>query len=89
MSLGTEVGVGPGDTVLDGDPAPHFSAHDHCGQMAGGIKMLLGSWYRGILGPGDIMLDGDPAPSCKGAQQPPPLLAHVYCSQTITRLSNC
>jgi len=38
MPLGTEVGLGPGDTVLDGDPAPptergtaapapHFSAH--------------------------------------------------------------
>jgi len=24
MTLGTEVGVGPGDFVLDGDPAPRF-----------------------------------------------------------------
>ena len=43
MSLGTEVGLGPGDIVLDGDPAPpmvgaqhppprHFSAHVFCGQ---------------------------------------------------------
>jgi len=45
------VGVGPGDIVLDGDPfphrkgtaAPHVSAHDSCGQMAGGIKTPLGS----------------------------------------------
>ena len=37
MPLGTEVGLGPGDTVLDGDPAPptemgtatpHFSGHN-------------------------------------------------------------
>ena len=27
------------------------------------------------------MLDGDSSPPCKGAQQPPPLLAHVYCGQ--------
>ena len=41
MPLGTEVGLGAGDTVLDGDPAPqrkgvqqlpHFSAHVYCGQ---------------------------------------------------------
>ena len=45
------VGVGPGDIVLDGDPFPHrkgtatdhVSAHDSCGQMAGGIKTPLGS----------------------------------------------
>ena len=43
MSLGTEVGLGPGDIVLDGDPAPPtlkghsipFSAHGRCGQTAG------------------------------------------------------
>ena len=39
MPFGTEVGLGPGDNVLDGDPAPHkkgnspqFSAHVSCGQ---------------------------------------------------------
>ena len=40
MPLGTEVGFGPGDIVLDGDlapvqkrgTAPHFSAHVYCGQ---------------------------------------------------------
>jgi len=36
MPLGMEVGLSPGDTVLDialdGDPAPHFSAHVYCGQ---------------------------------------------------------
>jgi len=41
MPLGAEVGLGPGDIVLNGDPAPlgrgaapHFSAHVYCGEMA-------------------------------------------------------
>jgi len=40
MPLGREVGLGPGDIVLDGGPscplqrgtAPHFSAYVYCGQ---------------------------------------------------------
>jgi len=41
VPLGTEVGLGPGHIVLDGDPAPHvkwhrtpphFSAHVYCDQ---------------------------------------------------------
>jgi len=42
--LGTQVGLGPGHIVLDGDPAPppQFSAHVHCGQTAGWIKTVLG-----------------------------------------------
>jgi len=43
MPLGMEIGLGPGDFVLDGDPAPprkgtaatQFSAHVYCGQTAG------------------------------------------------------
>jgi len=34
MSLGMEVGLSPGYFVLDGDPAPQFSAHvyySYCG----------------------------------------------------------
>jgi len=27
MSLGMELGLSPGDFMLDGDPAPKFSAH--------------------------------------------------------------
>ena len=52
MPLGTEVGLGPDDIVLDGDPAPpppkgaepppQFSAHFYSGQTAGCIKMPLG-----------------------------------------------
>jgi len=49
MSLGMELGLGPGDFVLDGEPVifpkqgrsppPQFSAHFYCGQTAGCIKM--------------------------------------------------
>jgi len=69
IALGTEEGLGPGHTVLDGNPAchpkkggraPQFSAHVYCGQTAGWIKMQLGTEVR--LGPGDIVLDGVPAP---------------------------
>ena len=48
-----EVGLDPGDFMLDGDPAPlpkkgaepplQFSAHVHCGQTAGWTKVALGT----------------------------------------------
>jgi len=63
MALGTEVGLSPGNFVLDGDPAPsqkgtgdhpQFSVHFYCGQTAGWIKMAL---CMGVgLGPGHIAL---------------------------------
>jgi len=68
MKLGTHVGLGPGNNVLDGDPAPlpqirgaalQFSAHVCCGQMAAWIKMPLGM-ELGLI-PGDSVLDRDPA----------------------------
>jgi len=52
MPLGMEVGLSPGDFVLDWDPAPLSSKRGrsplptfppiHCGQTAGWIKMALG-----------------------------------------------
>jgi len=56
MPLGIEVGLGPGDFVLDGDPAPpqkrgqspQFSAHVYCGETAGWIKMPLGMEVDGV-----------------------------------------
>jgi len=68
MPLGVEVGLGPGDFVLngnsahsspEGDRAPKFSAHVYCGQIAGYIKIVVGMEV-GLI-PGDFMLDGDPA----------------------------
>jgi len=69
MPLVTEVGLGPGQIVFDGDPAtsekgaqmlPQFSAYVCCGQMAEWIKMPLGIEVG--LGPSDLVLDGDPIP---------------------------
>jgi len=71
IRLGTEVGLGPGHIVLDGNPAPPTKkaqppifAHVRSGQTAGGIKMQLGTEVS--LGPDHIVLDGDlvsPPPS--------------------------
>ena len=72
MLLDTEVGLGTGDTALDGQPAPlpppkkkeggkvlpQFSARVCYGQTAGWIKMQLGTKLG--LGPDHIVLDGDP-----------------------------
>jgi len=46
---------------------PQFSAHVYCGEMAGRIKMRLGTEVG--LGSGNILLDGNPAPP-KRAQPP-------------------
>jgi len=74
-----EVGLGPGDFVLDAVPpsqkgggAPQFSAHVYCGQTAGWIKTVLGTEVG--LSPGDlVVLDGDPAPPLKGDRAPSPI----------------
>jgi len=63
-----EVGLGPGDFVLDDDPAPQkkgtastqFLAHDYCGKTTGWIKMPLGTEVN--VFPGDVVLDGVAAP---------------------------
>jgi len=91
MPLGMEVDFGPGDFVLDGDPAPLpkkgggaspqlFSAHVWCGQTAGLIKMPLGMQVN--LGQTNIVLDGDPAPPRQKRDRAPQFSAHVYCRQT-------
>ena len=77
MSLGMEVGLGPGYVVLDADPAsppkkgaePRFLAHVYCGQTAGWIKLALGIEVG--LSPGHIVLDGDPAPHLQNGAEPP------------------
>jgi len=73
-----EVGLSPGDFVLDGDqPLPQkgqsptqFSDHVYCGQTAAWIKMPLGTEVG--LGLRDIVFDVDPATPEKRAHSPPP-----------------
>jgi len=59
-----DVGLSPGDFVLDGEPvppprqwggAPNFAAHVYCGQTAGWIKMPLRMEVG--LGLSDIVFD--------------------------------
>jgi len=67
MKLGTQVGLSPGHTVLDGDPAPpQFSAHICCGQMPGWIKIKDGRkvGHRYVL-------DGNPAPPLQKGDRAP------------------
>jgi len=72
IPLRMEVGLSPGDFVLDGNPAPSpkrgrdpiFSAHVYRGQTAAWIKMPLGTEVG--IGSGHIVLDGDPPPPQKG-----------------------
>ena len=80
MSLGMELGLGPGDFVLDGDPVappkegggrtPKFSAHVYCDQTAGWMKLVLGMVVG--LSLGEFVLDGDPASLPKKGQSPLP-----------------
>jgi len=83
MPHGMDVGLGPGNIVLDGDPAllpqkgnniPPILAHVCCGQMAGWIKMPLGVEVG--LSPGHIVLDVDPAIPQKGHSAQ--FSVHVY-----------
>ena len=71
--LGTEVGLGPRDIALDGDPAltptpkgaqhPQFSARVYCGETTGWTGVPLGMEVG--LGPVHILLDGDQLPPPK------------------------
>jgi len=57
-----------------------------CGQMAGWIKMPLGT--KVSLGPGRIVLHRDPAAPPK-RDTAPQFSAHVYCGQMVTHLNYC
>ena len=70
MPLGTEIGLGPNDIVLDGDAAtpPQKGDGAPCPILA---QSLLwpnswmdqdGTWHGGGPCPGHIVLDGDPGP---------------------------
>ena len=83
MPLGTEVGLGPGDIVLDGTQLPQkggtlkFSAHVYCGQTA--VCMRIPFDMEVSLSLGDIVLDRDPAPPRERSKAAPVFSAHVYC----------
>jgi len=73
-----EVGLGPEHIVLDWDPVPPSPERGHCspflahvchGQMAGWIKMPLGTMVG--LGPGKIVLHVYPVPPPRGTAPSP------------------
>jgi len=77
MQLGREVGLGPGDIVLDRDPpapkgggtaAQHFAVDVYRGKTAGWIKMSLGMHIDLCLG--HIALDGAQLTPKRRAQPP-------------------
>ena len=78
MVLGVEVGLSPGDFVLDGNPSPLPKkgaeppkfAHVYCGQTVTWIKMPLGT--EAGVGPDDIFRWGPSSSLPKKAAQPPP-----------------
>jgi len=100
MSLGTVVGLGPGDIVLDRPWGPSFPsrpkwalqplflAHVYCDHTAGWIRISLGTEVG--LSPGDVVLDGDQAtPHEKGHSSPPQLSAHFTLACMVVHLSCC
>ena len=94
MLLGMEVGLGSGDFVFDGDPAPsrkkgtaptQFLAHVYCAQTAGWMKAPLGTEVD--LGPGHIVLDGVPALRERGTAAP--CFRPMSIVATVAHLSYC
>jgi len=76
MKLGMQVGpIGPGHTVLDGDPAPPRSK-GHSPPIFGPYMLRPNGCMDQVslgmevgLGPGDFVLDGDPAPPKGGGAE--------------------
>jgi len=88
MPLGTDVGLGPDDIVLDEDrvlpkkgmepSSPILLWPNGWMDQDGTIGMEVG------LGPGHIVLDGETAPlPQKGGRAPPQFSAHFYCDKRL------
>jgi len=91
MLLGIEVGLAPGDIVLDGDPAPpkrgtaalpHFSAV----LWPNGWVDQDPTWYEGRP-PATSVVSDDPSSLQKGVSSP--LLFGPCLWQTVAHLSYC
>jgi len=87
MSLGMQVGVGPSDFVLHGDPLPQKGAQPPLQFLETGCLL----WPNGCIDrdatwprPCHIVLDVYPAPSKGHSLQ---FSAHVYYGQTVAHLS--
>jgi len=81
MPLGMELGLSPGDFVLDGNPAPSPKRGRSPSPIVGkfllcpnGLMHHNATWYGGRPQPGDFVFDGDPSPSKRGQSPIPNLL---------------
>jgi len=87
MTLGTEVGLGPGNIVLDGDLAPpqkRCTAAPTFRSMSIVAKLLDASTCHLVrlgLRQGHIVLDGTQIHSLRKRHTSPPVFAHVYRGQ--------
>jgi len=93
MKLGTEVGLGSGHTVLDGDPAqPQKGAQPPIFRpyllWSNGWMDQDASWYGGRLQPRWHCVRWGPSPPGRGIATPF-FSAHIYCGQTVAYLSYC
>jgi len=92
MPLGAEVGLGPGDIVLNGDPAPleRDAAHplfDPCLLWRNGCDgSRCHLIYGGRSRPMPHCIKWGPAPLRKGHSSPLSS-THVYCGPTVAHLS--
>jgi len=81
MPHGMEVGLGPGDFVLDVDPAPSPKKGAEPRSTLPNFRPLFvvaNGWMNQValsmdvgLGPGHIVLDGDPAPLSQKRRRSP------------------
>ena len=90
MKLVTQLGLGTGHIVLDGDPAPLPQIKGTQPPKFGpyllrsnGCMDQDATWYGGRPRPKRLCVRWEPAPlPKKGAEPPPQFSAHDYCDQT-------
>ena len=89
MSFGMELRIGPGDFVLDGDPAPSPKRGQSPSAIFGPFLLWPNGWMHQDatstevgLSPGDFVLHGDPAACTKGAE-PHPIFASCIAAKRL------
>jgi len=93
MPLDMEVGLCPGHTVLDGDPAPPLEGAQpplfgSCLLWRNGWMDQDATWYEGRHRPRSHCVTWGPSSSPPKGQSPQ-FSAHVYYDQTVAHLSYC